>query len=171
MSTLIKNLHLNDAVLTSEDLGVVYTPKGSITVAATASALSAGQAGWVYNMSDSGTIADGIGGQPFNVKAGDNIVIIEEDDSAAETVKHWDKLSATIATYTGTGAIVITQVPTGANTIGVNVGSNIAEVEAGGTTAIEVSLDKAAGLEAGQNLDNKTIGEIVAYLGGTVSAN
>lgn len=195
MATKIKNLTLNDSVykygdalnhalragqkvydgsadveLTAEDfdLSSVYTPRGSITVAATAAALSSGKAGDVYNMSDSGVVQNGIGGEPITVAAGDNIVIVEEDDSTDEAVKRWDKLSATIATYTGTGAIVITP-GAGASTIGINVGSNIAEVTSGSSTSIEVSLDKAAGVELGDNLDNVTIGDIVRYLGGTVS--
>ena len=202
MATIVKNLKLSDSVIKSGDalpgaltvgsksydgtsnvavdasdlgLSTAYVPKGSISVAAAATALAAASVGWVYNVSDSGTIAGGVGGGSFKVKAGDNIVVVEEDVSGTAT-KRWDKLSATVAQYTGSGAVTVTEVEAGPNTIGVNVGSNIKEeTDGGGTTSLVVSLDKAGNVGSGSgqvaNLDGKTLRDIIGLLGGTVSQN
>lgn len=89
-------------------LSTAYIPKGSMTVSQAATKLSGGEIGWVYNMSDSGTISDGIEGS-IVVEAGDNVVIV--NNGTEETpVKKWDKLSATIdiPVYTGSGVIDVT---------------------------------------------------------------
>jgi hypothetical protein len=89
-------------------LSTAYIPKGSMKVGESATNLKNGEVGWVYNMSDSGQVANGVEGT-ITVKTGDNLVILNTG-TEAEPVKKWDKLSATIdvPVYTGSGAIKVT---------------------------------------------------------------
>ena len=104
-STSNKGLYVSAKTL---GLSTAYIPKGSMTVAQSATNLTNGSVGWVYNMSDSGQVANGVEGT-ITVKTGDNLVILNTGTEASP-VKKWDKLSATIdvPVYTGSGAIKVT---------------------------------------------------------------
>lgn len=71
----------------NEQLGTVYKVKGSTTVAGINS-MTVGNAmvGWVYNLTDSGVITNGIGGE-LDVVKGDNVVYTENG---------WDEFSASL---------------------------------------------------------------------------
>lgn len=70
----------------NEQLGTVYKVQGSTTVEGINSiSVDSTTIGYVYNLLDSGTITQGIGGS-VEVEAGDNVVYTENG---------WDKLSAT----------------------------------------------------------------------------
>ena len=104
-------------------LSTAYIPKGSITVAAANTGDSASTPstawgeGWVYNMSDSGTLANGIAG-PVAVETGDNIVRVKD----ATDKYRWDKLSATInASYSGGDGIHVDETN---RSIAVDLGNN-----------------------------------------------
>ena len=148
MAKLVKNLALNDQVpMSAADFGLstAYVPRGSASVSGINSKdLSQESVGWVYNLSDSGTVNAGVGGTPFAVRTGDNVVLVEESVNGVAT-RRWDKLSATV---TAVGA-----------------GDNI--LDAGGT--LSVSLDKAAG--AGGITGSTTLGDLLALLGGTTPAD
>ena len=257
-SEVVKNLKLSDTVVTgvtfptAGDLGLstAYKAKGSITVAAAnmndtvATPNTTWEEGAVYNLSDSGTITNGLDGSSITVLAGDNIVRVKDSNSKFR----WDKLSATVnvpgagngivlsggayqanlgdglefssppnssdgiqvavkahpsggivvessgvsvalgtsgaLSYCAGQAGIIVNIGCGlehcsadnaiyvapgcgiilSNGVAVNPGSNITT-----TSGVEVSLNKAANITGNGNLDNKTLGEIVGYLGGTVS--
>lgn len=118
---------------TAADLGLgsAYVPKGSITVAAantddsTSSPASTWSEGWVYNLSDDGTINNGLGGTAIVVKAGDNIVRVKDTNSQYR----WDKLSATISVpvtnIAKTDPITVSS-SNGTFTVGLNTGSGLA---------------------------------------------
>lgn len=130
-----------------DNLPKCYIPKGSCTVAfANAQTYAAEQVGWVYNLSDAGTVNNGIGGEPFKVKAGDNIVWINNGDETTPAYC-WDKLSSGAAIYTGEGAIVVNNE----------------------TEKIAISLDKAAENDGKVIGDETTIGDIIGWLGGTIA--
>ena len=138
-----------DQTITAEDLGVgnAYIPKGSISVSGANTGDSAAtpattwEEGWVYNMSDGGTIVNGLNGQ-FTVLAGDNIVRVKD----ANDKYRWDKLAATITVpeYKGTAPITVTDgtgADEGKKVIGLSVGDGLSVGQDG------LSVITAAGLE------------------------
>ena len=151
--------------ITAENLGLstAYVPKGSITIAAANEALTSKTVGWVYNVTDSGTLTNGISGASspaaIEVLAGDNIVVVEDGTYG----KRWDKLSATIEVpeYTGSGAVSVAN-----ETVSLSIasGAALSQTNAG----LKVDLDAAA-ISAGKTVKTATLGEILTLLGGTVS--
>lgn len=133
-----KGLYVNKESL---GLSTAYVAKGSATVTelntgdSTSSPATTWEDGWVYNLSDSGDLVNGIGGTSLHVDAGDNVVRITEG-TGSSAKQCWDKLSSTVVipTYTGSGVIDITN-----TTVSLNVKSG------GGldTTGDELSVKKA----------------------------
>ena len=135
-----------DVDLTAADLGItdIYVPKGSITVAAANEGVPGIEVGWTYNVSDSGTINNGTGGNPFKVKAGDNIVWVTEKrtvEGEVQEVGYWDALTS--ASVSGKSPIYVDD-----------------------ANKVEISLDRAT-REDGVNVASRTLGQIIEYLGGT----
>jgi hypothetical protein len=73
---------LNENKANKDDLSTLYKIKGSSTVANIN--VMTPEVGWVYNLTDSGTIINGLTGE-VPVESGDNVVYTDSG---------WDKLSA-----------------------------------------------------------------------------
>jgi hypothetical protein len=140
-----------DVTITAEDLGVgnAYIPKGSISVSDANNGDSATtpattwEEGWVYNMSDAGTLVNGLTGQ-ITVEVGDNIVRVKDSNDKYR----WDKLAATITVpeYVGAAPISVTDgtgAQEGKKVISVATGDGIST--SGGSVA--VGIDTGAGLK------------------------
>lgn len=179
-----KGLYVNKESL---GLSTAYVAKGSATVAelntgdSASSPAATWEDGWVYNLSDSGDLANGIGGTSLHVDAGDNVVRITEGTGSSAR-QRWDKLSTTVVvpTYTGSGVVDITnyavslrtktngglETPTNASTsnpeLAVKVGPGV-EIPTSGTDAGKVKANVGAGL--GLPTSGSDSGKIVVVVG------
>jgi len=141
-----------DVTITAEDLGVgnAYIPKGSITVSAANTGDSAStpattwEEGWVYNMSDAGTLVNGLTGS-ITVEVGDNIVRVKDSNDKYR----WDKLAATITVpeYVGNAPISVADGASGSAQEGkkvISIATGDGVSTSGGSVA--ANIDTGAGL-------------------------